>query len=89
MADYSLLGFEPSHRKLKKYDAILQNKKTKEKIRVPFGDKRYENFTDKTGLDLYPTHSDPVRRARYRKRHRGYLRKGFYSPGWFSWNMLW
>ena len=88
--DYKLVGFEKSERKNIMYDAILKSKIGSYR-RVPFGDKRFENFRDKTGLDLYPhlIHNDEVRRKSYRKRHRVYIKEGFYSPGYFSFNCLW
>ena len=39
--NYKLLGFEISNNKNKKYDAILENKFTKELKRIPFGQKGY------------------------------------------------
>jgi hypothetical protein len=86
---YKLINYEKSNTKHKKYDAILKNKITQKKIRVPFGDNRYENYHDKTGLGLYDLHGDNKRRARYRKRHKKDLKSGYYSPGWFSYYILW
>ena len=85
---YKVLGFEKSKRKHKKYDALLQDD-DKYITRVPFGDNRYQSFRDKTGLNLYEIHGDPKRRVLYRKRHRGFLKEGYYSPGWFSYFVLW
>ena len=88
---YKLIGYEKSPLKYKKYRAILQDKKTKKYVNVDFGDKRYENYHDKTGLNLYPKllHGDPERRRNYRKRHKVYLKTGYYSPGYFSYYKLW
>ena len=88
--DYQLIGFEKSNRKNKMYNAILLSKNNTIK-KLPFGDNRYENFRDITGLNLYPQliHSDKKRRNNYRKRHQSYLKEGFYSPGYFSFHYLW
>ena len=89
--DYELLGYEKSKSKGKMYNAILKNKNTNRFIRVPFGSSDYENYTDKTGLNLYPhlIHGDKNRRRLYRARHKGFLKDGYYSAGWFSWFILW
>ena len=74
------------------YDAVLQSEKDKNQyIYIPFGDKRYENYWDLTGLNMYPhlIHGDKSRRKKYRSRHKVYLKKGYYSPGYFSFNYLW
>ena len=87
--EYKLIKYEKSKTKNKKYDAILQkNNKT---YRVPFGDNRYENYHDKTGLSLYPKllHGDKKRRILYRARHHKDIKEGYYSPGWFSFYILW
>lgn len=86
---YKLVGYRKSKTKYKKYDAILQGKE--KKYIVPFGDKRYENYHDLTGLDLYPKllHGDKKRRKLYRGRHQKDLKAGHYSPGYFSYYILW
>ena len=88
--EYDLIGFVKSKTKNKMYDAILKSKNG-ELAKVPFGDKRFENYWDLTGLNLYPqlNHGDDKRRAKYRKRHQVYLKKGYYSPGFFSYYYLW
>ena len=89
--EFKLLGYRKSKTKHKKYDAILENKKTKKIYHVPFGDNRYENYKDKTGLNLYPhlLHGDKKRQIAYRRRHFKDLKDGYYSPGWFSYFILW
>ena len=89
--DYKLVKFEKSHTKHKKYDAIIENKETKKDKKVPFGDKRYEQYQDTTGLGIYSNkdHKDKKRRLNYRKRHETYIKKDFYSPGYFSLKYLW
>ena len=88
--DYKLLRFEKSKSKGKMYSAILENKKSKKKIRVNFGS-MMENYQDKTGLNLYPhlVHGNKERRILYRARHKVYLKDGYYSPSFFSWFYLW
>ena len=87
--EYKLLGYEKATRKGKKYNAILENKKTKKLKHIPFGAIGYENYHDLTGLNLYPTHNDPKRRKLYRARHKKDLKQGYYSPGYFSYFILW
>ncbi len=88
--DYALVGFERSHSKGKKYDAILRNKKTQKNRRIPFGAVGYEQYRDSTGLQLYArvNHGDPKRRRNYRTRHHGENKRKF-SSGYFSWKYLW
>jgi hypothetical protein len=89
--DYKFLRFQKSNTANKKYDAILENKKTKKTKKIPFGDKRYEQYQDTTGLGIYThkDHKDKKRRFLYRQRHMGYLKEGYYSPSFFSWAYLW
>ena len=89
--DYKLIGFEVSKREGKMYDALLERKKDKKIIRVPFGDATMENYRDLTGLNLYPQliHNDEKRRKSFRARHKGYLKNGYYSPSYFSYYILW
>ena len=51
--EYGLIGFEKSNRKNKKYNAILINYNTKQKKIIPFGDLRYQQYKDRTYLNLY------------------------------------
>jgi hypothetical protein len=90
-SEYKFIKFQKSNTANKKYDAILQNKKTKKLKKIPFGDKRYEQFQDTTGLEIYSNkdHKDKERRLNYRKRHRTYIKDGYYSAGFFSLNYLW
>ena len=89
--DFKLIGYRKSKTKHKMYDAILEDKLTKKLHTVQFGDKRYQNYHDKTKLNLYPQllHGDNKRRTLYRKRHLKDLRDGYYSPGYFSYHILW
>lgn len=91
MGEWSFLGFRKSRKRFKMYDAILKHVRTGRIKYLSFGDSRYQSYHDLTGLDAYPhlVHGDSERRRRYRRRHRAYLRSGFYSPGYFSWHYLW
>ena len=96
--DYTLVGFERSKVRGKKYDAVLRNKHTHKGQRhdrpvvrrVPFGAVGYEQFHDSTGKGLYSrvNHGDPKRRKNYRTRHHGENKRKF-SSGYFSWKYLW
>lgn len=72
-----------------KVQLLYANGKTKT---VQFGDKRYQQYKDRTPLKLYTSknHNDLKRRMNYRKRHgaQGHYKKK-YSPAWFSWHYLW
>jgi hypothetical protein len=89
--DYDFVRFEKSKVKNKMYTAVLINKKTGRTKRINFGDSNMANFHDKTGLNLYPhlIHGDDRRRANFRARHKGYLKKDYYSPSAFSYYFLW
>ena len=91
MSEYRLKGFEVSKTKHKMYTALLVNKKTKREKRISFGDKRYENYRDITGLNAYPqlVHGDKERRKRYHDRHKKDIKEGYYSAGYFSMKYLW
>jgi len=91
MNDYKLVKFEKSKTKNKKYDAILKNINTSREIKVPFGHLSYSHYFDKTPNKLYKhlNHKDPVRRKSFRARMKGYLKKGMYSPSYFSYYYLW
>jgi hypothetical protein len=89
--DYKVLGYRKSKTKYKKYDAILQHSKEGKTYIVPFGDNRYENYHDLTGINLYEDliHGDKNRRKWYRTRHKKDLKPNYYSPGYFSYFLLW
>lgn len=65
-----LISISPSPVKYKKYraDVIIDGKLYKN---VDFGDKRYQQYEDRTGLNLYSNlnHYDKHRRELYHKRH--------------------
>ena len=88
---FKLIGFRKSTRKNKKYDGILGDEKGN-KIYIPFGDNRYEQYKDTTGLGLYSNkdHLDKKRRTSYRARHGANGSHTIrYTPAWFSWTYLW
>ena len=93
--EYSFIKFERSHLKNKKYNAVLARKlpsgKTGREVRVPFGDSRYQQYKDSTGLGLYShlDHGDKARRAAYRLRHKKDIDPENYSPGNYALNFLW
>ena len=91
MNDYELIGFRKSKKQFKKYDAMLNNINTDKIKYMPFGDTRYENFRDMTGLDLYDDkiHNNSKRRRLYRLRHHHNLKDGFFSPSYFAYFYLW
>ncbi len=88
-SNFKLLGFEKSHLKNKKYNAILQNKITGHIKKVPFGSVYYQQYKDSTGLKLYShlDHNDKKRRELYYKRHNKDYPK--FSPDYFSKKYLW
>jgi hypothetical protein len=88
--EFKFIEFKKSKAKNKKYDAILQNKSTGSLKRVPFGDARYEQYKDSTGVGLYShlDHHDEKRRKQYRLRHHGEDKNKF-SSGYFSMRYLW
>ena len=87
----------------KKYKAIIENKKSGKKRTLQFGDNRYEQYKDSTGLGLYThkNHSDLQRRRNYFNRHSGVSSKskaldieikkskGVYTPKILSHKYLW
>lgn len=91
--DYTFEEFEPSRRKHKKYNAVLRNVNTGRYVRVPFGDTRYAQYRDSTGLGLWShvDHGDNIRRSSYWNRHRREMKDGIenYTAGWFALNYLW
>lgn len=91
ISEYKFIKFQRSNRLHKKYDAIIEDKTTKKIIRIPFGDVRYENYKDKTGLNLYPKliHRDKERRKLFRDRFNHIIKPNYFSPGYFSYYYLW
>lgn len=77
--------FRKSTKKHKKYDAVFANGKV-----VSFGDDRYQQYKDSTGLGLYSylDHLDLKRRKSFRARH-GKDAKVTHSAAWFAYKYLW
>tara|TARA_R110000782_G_scaffold76849_2_gene152770 strand:- start:202 stop:480 length:279 start_codon:yes stop_codon:yes gene_type:complete len=91
MLKYTFVGFEKATRRNKMYNGILKENKTGKIVKIPFGDNRYQNYGDKTKLNLYPQliTGNLERRRLYRLRHKKDLKTGFFSAGRFSYNILW
>ena len=89
--DYRFVRFEVSERKNKKYDAILRNIHNNKFVRVPFGDNRYQQYKDDTGLNAYSylDHNDLLRRRLYLLRHSKDLDPDNFTPGNFAIIFLW
>ena len=87
----------------KKYTAFVKNKKTKKVRRIHFGDRRYQQYKDRTKLGLYKhkNHGTRKRMRNYFSRHSGTKKrgkaikkekrksKGFYTPKILSHKYLW
>lgn len=91
MENYKFIKFEKASAKDKKYSAIIKNINTGRTKRINFGDKNYQHYFDRTPLKLYShlNHKDAKRRKNYKSRHTGFIKKGFYSPSYFSMEYLW
>jgi hypothetical protein len=89
---FRLVRFERSKNHKKKYDAIIEDKKTKKTQRVAFGSRQplYAQYRDSTGLKLYSRldHGDEERRKNYLARHEKTRHKKF-SASWLSAVFLW
>ena len=87
---YFFVKFERSKKPTKKYDALIKHNLTKKIVRISFGARGYEQFYD-SALGLYKIfdHGEKKRKKKYRARHKGYLRPGYYTPAYFSWEFLW
>jgi len=87
----------------KKYTAHIENKKTKKKRKLHFGDRRYQQYKDRTPLKLYKNknHYTRKRMHNYYSRHSGTKNrkdaivkekrksKGYYTPKILSHIYLW
>ena len=89
--DYKVNNFYKSPRKGKKYRVALTHKKTGKVKLIDFGSTSYKHFRDSTPVKLYShlDHGDKERRRLYKARHKGFIKKGYYSPGFFSMRYLW
>jgi hypothetical protein len=87
----------------KKYTAVVRNKKTKKTRKIHFGDRRYQQYKDRTKLKLYKKKNHGTRRRmqNYFSRHSGTKKrgkaikkerrksKGFYNAKILSHEYLW
>lgn len=87
----------------KKYTAIVKNKTTKKTRVLHFGDQRYQQYKDRTKLNLYKqkNHGDRKRMQNYYSRHSGTKNKtdaikheirksdGYYNSKILSHKYLW
>lgn len=91
MKNYELVDFFKSMKQGKKYYALLNNKTNNTKVKVHFGASNYSQYKDTTGKGLYShkDHLDEERRKKYYARHIGFVKSGFYSPGYLSLRFLW
>lgn len=83
-------NYEKSPVKNKKLRVVVNGK------RIDFGDSRYQHFKDRTGLWSQLDHNDKKRRANYRARAKGALKKDGTpayldpsQPAWHSYHILW
>jgi len=62
----------------KKYTAIVKNKKNKKTRKIHFGDRRYQQYKDRTPLKLYKSknHNTRKRMQNYFNRHSGTKKRG-------------
>lgn len=68
-----IIRFEKSNIKNKKYRAYIKNLQTNKIRHIDFGDNRYQQYKDRTGLNCYThkNHNDIKRMRRYFSRHSG------------------
>ena len=62
----------------KKYTAIVKNKKNKKTRKIHFGDRRYQQYKDRTPLKLYKSknHNTRKRMQNYFSRHSSTKKRG-------------
>jgi len=87
---FRLIKFKKSNTRYKKYDAIIEDIVTKRQQTVPFGDVRYSQYFDSTGLGRYTklNHNDKKRKQNYLARHGKTMTKKF-SASYFAAKYLW
>jgi hypothetical protein len=87
----------------KKYTAYIKNNKTKKQRKLHFGDRRYQQYKDRTKLKLYKNknHNTLKRMRNYYSRHSGTKNRkiaidreikksnGLYTPKILSHKYLW
>lgn len=87
--DYKFLKYRKSTTKGKKYDAILEHKRTGKRKIIPFGSLLNEHYKD-TALGLYShlDHKDEKRRKSFKARHGDNIKYKF-SSAYFADKALW
>jgi hypothetical protein len=87
---FRFIKFQKAKNPLKKYEAIIEDVKTRRRQKVPFGSSIYPQYRDSTGLKLYSRldHNDEKRRQNYKARHESTRHKKW-SASWFSDTFLW
>jgi hypothetical protein len=85
--EWKLIKIEVSKNNKKKYDAYLENKKTKKIYIVSFGAKGMDQYFDKIGHYKNYNHLDNKRKKAYYARHGKDAKK--YSAKYFSHTFLW
>ena len=90
-SQYNLINIQKSDRKGKKYTAVLQQKPAGKIKYIHFSALGYQQYRDSTKLKLYKKydHGDKKRKDNYVARHKGFIKPGYYSPGYFSLKFLW
>ena len=90
-SEYNLINIQKSDRAGKKYRSVIQHKKTGKIKYLDWGAIGYEQYRDSTKLKLYKkyNHHDKERQKKYVARHQGFIKPGYYSPGYFSLKFLW
>jgi hypothetical protein len=83
--------FRVSHRKDKKYDALLADGRVIHFGGVKRDGKPYDQFKDSTPLKAFSKydHNDKTRRERFYKRHGPLDESNPYTADWFSKKYLW
>ena len=87
---FRLIKFERATDPLKKYNAIIEDVKTRKRMKVPFGSSIHEQYRDDVPLKIYSRldHNDEKRRKNYLARHGDTMKKKF-SASYFSAKYLW
>ena len=87
---FRFIKFQKAKDPSKKYEAIIEDVKTRRRQRVPFGSSSFQQYRDSTGMRIYSRldHNDEKRRQNYLARHEKTRHKKW-SPSWFSSVFLW
>ena len=79
-----------SNKEFKKLRAQFKNPDTGQMNTIHFGDSRYNQYKDKTGIWKHKDTNDPVRRKLYRERHAKDLETSEpVTAGKLSYQILW